>query len=86
MRLKEGSIKRCAIFLYYDKQGIVDDYVIYLLNDLNKNMTYFQMPVKFSKSEGNGELYVFTNKKNLARKTEVSKPIGTPTIIAIAVA
>ena len=28
------------------------------------------MPVKFSKSEGNGELYVFTNKKNLARKTD----------------
>ena len=40
------------------------------MNDLNKNMTYFQMPVKFSKSEGNGELYVFTNKKNLARKTD----------------
>ena len=39
-------------------------------NDLNKNMTYFQMPVKFSKSEGNGELYVFTNKKNLAGKTD----------------
>ena len=31
------------------------------MNDLNKNMTYFQMPVKFSKSEGIGELYVFTN-------------------------
>ena len=40
------------------------------MNDLNKNMTYFQMPVKFSKSEGNGELYVFTNKKNLAGKTD----------------
>lgn len=38
------------------------------MNDLNKNMTYFQMPVKFSESEGNGELYVFTNKKNLAGK------------------
>lgn len=38
MKLKEGSIKRCAIFLYYDRQGIVDDYVIYLLNDLNKNI------------------------------------------------
>lgn len=35
------------------------------MNDLNKNMTYFQMPLKFSESEGNGELYVFTNKKNL---------------------
>lgn len=40
------------------------------MNDLNKNMTYFQLPVKFSESEGNGELYVFTNKKNLAGKTD----------------
>lgn len=38
MKLIEGSIKRCAIFLYYDKQGLVDDYVLYLLNDLNKNI------------------------------------------------
>lgn len=35
------------------------------MNNLNKNMTYFQMPVKFSDSEGNGELYVFTNKRAL---------------------
>lgn len=40
------------------------------MNDLNKNMTYFQMPVKFSKSEGNGELYVFTNKKALKNQTD----------------
>lgn len=40
------------------------------MNDLNKNMSYFQMPVKFSGSDGNGELYVFTNKKNLANKTD----------------
>ena len=55
------------------------------MNDLNKNMTYFQMPVKFSKSEGNGELYVFTNKKNLAGKTDniyLSKPEKDPKAIA----
>ena len=46
MRLKEGSIKRCAIFLYYDKQGMVDDYVIYLLNDLNKNIVYIMDPME----------------------------------------
>lgn len=40
------------------------------MNDLNKNMTYFQMPIKFSESEGNGELYVFTNKKKLANNTD----------------
>lgn len=40
------------------------------MNDLNKNMTFFQMPLKFSESEGNGELYVFTNKKALAHNAE----------------
>lgn len=38
MRLNEGSINRCGIFLFYDKDGIVDDYVIYLLEDLKKNV------------------------------------------------
>lgn len=38
------------------------------MNDLNRNMTYFQMPVRFSENNANGELYVFTNKKKLARK------------------
>ncbi len=40
------------------------------MNDLNKNMTFFQMPLKFSESEGNGELYVFTNKKALSHNPE----------------
>ena len=40
------------------------------MNDLNKNMTYFQMPLRFSQSDANGELYVFTNKKALAQGTE----------------
>lgn len=40
------------------------------MNDLNRNMTYFQMPVKFSEGTGNGELYVFTNKKNLRNNTD----------------
>lgn len=35
------------------------------MNDLNKNMTYFQMPVHFSERDANGEFYVFTNKKAL---------------------
>ena len=40
------------------------------MNDLNKNMTFFQMPLKFSDSEGNGDLYVFTNKKSLANNPD----------------
>lgn len=47
-----------------DMQSIKSN--IDFMNDLNKNMTYFQMPVKFSESDANGELYVFTNKKALA--------------------
>jgi hypothetical protein len=35
------------------------------MNDMNHNMMYFQMPIKFSESTGNGEMYVFTNKKSL---------------------
>ena len=40
------------------------------MNDLNRNMTYFQMPVRFSEGTGNGELYVFTNKKTLHNDPE----------------
>lgn len=40
------------------------------MNDLNRNMTYFQMPVRFSEGTGNGELYVFTNKKALKNSTD----------------
>lgn len=40
------------------------------MNDLNKNMTYFQMPVHFKNSNGDGELYVFTNKKALANNSD----------------
>ncbi len=32
------TIRRLAIFFFYDKDGIVDDYVIFLLNDLKKNI------------------------------------------------
>lgn len=47
-----------------DMQSIKSN--IDFMNDLNRNMTYFQMPIKFSESDANGELYVFTNKKALA--------------------
>lgn len=38
---------------------------INFMNELNRNLMFMQMPIKFSDSEGNGELYVFSNKKNL---------------------
>ena len=33
------QIKRLIIFFFYDKDGIVDDYIPYMLNDLNKNIS-----------------------------------------------
>ena len=34
MIIKKGSSNRCGIFLYYDREGKVDEYVIYLLNSI----------------------------------------------------
>lgn len=34
----ESNIKRLAIFFFYDKDGIVDDYITYMLSDLNNNL------------------------------------------------
>ena len=33
-------MKRIAIYFFYDKDGIVDDYNVYLLNDLKKNVDF----------------------------------------------
>ena len=40
MIIKEEKANRCGIFLYYDKDGLVDDYVIYLLESLNPFLNY----------------------------------------------
>jgi len=34
MKITKGNNNRCGIFLYYDRQGMVDEYVMYLLNSL----------------------------------------------------
>ena len=40
MIFKEGiDIKRLAIFFFYDDQGIVDDYIPYMLKDLKENLS-----------------------------------------------
>ena len=38
------------------------------MNSLNQMFHYIQIPLKLSNGHANGELYVYTNKKNLARK------------------
>lgn len=38
------------------------------MNQLNQMFTYVQLPLKMQGKDANGELYVYTNKKNLAKK------------------
>ena len=38
------------------------------MNQLNQMFTYVQLPLKMQGKDTNGELYVYTNKKNLAKK------------------
>ena len=33
------EVKRLAIYFFYDKDGVVDDYIPYLLRDLNENIS-----------------------------------------------
>ncbi|GHU40702.1 hypothetical protein FACS1894190_07930 [Spirochaetia bacterium] len=45
----ESGCKRAAIYVVYDKQGIIDDYIMYQLNDLKQNIKFLLVVV-------NGEL------------------------------
>ena len=38
------------------------------MNQMNQMFNYVQLPLKLSNSQAHGDLYVYTNKKNLARK------------------
>ncbi|MDE7009086.1 MAG: flagellar hook-length control protein FliK, partial [Lachnospiraceae bacterium] len=38
------------------------------MNQMNQVFTYVQLPLKMQGRDANGELYVYTNKKNLAKK------------------
>lgn len=47
-------------------QGISDN--VDFMNQLNQMFTYVQLPLKMSGESAHGDLYVFTNKKNLREK------------------
>ena len=40
MKVIDSLKNRCGIFLFYDCDGIVDDYIIYMLKDLKKSLSY----------------------------------------------
>ena len=47
-------------------QNLMDN--VQFMNQLNEMMTYVQLPLKLSQENAHGDLYVYTNKKNLAQK------------------
>ena len=40
MKLDKKHIRRCGIFLFFDKDGIVDDYIVFMLKEMKKQMEY----------------------------------------------
>lgn len=40
MIIDNAKKNRCGIFLFYDRDGIVDDYIKYMLSDLRKSLSY----------------------------------------------
>lgn len=38
------------------------------MNQMNQMFSYVQLPLKLGNSQAHGDLYVYTNKKNMARK------------------
>lgn len=40
MKLDKEHIRRCGIFLFFDKDGIVDDYIVFMLEEMKKQMEY----------------------------------------------
>lgn len=41
------------------------------MNELNHNMSFIQVPIKFSNQEKNGNLYVYSNKKGSTKENDV---------------
>ncbi|MDD3277368.1 MAG: rhamnan synthesis F family protein [Lachnospiraceae bacterium] len=40
MILEKDKIRRCAIFLFFDKDGVVDDYIPHMLEDMRTSVEY----------------------------------------------
>jgi rhamnosyltransferase len=65
-----AEAKRAAIYFIYDKDGIVDDYIVYQLNDLRENLHYLLVVVNGTlTAEGRKKLTPITN-AILVRKNE----------------
>ncbi len=63
MIIQKNSKNRLAIFFFFDEEGIVDDYIIYLLNSIRHNIKHLLVV-------SNGQL-CFESKKKLKTITDV---------------
>ena len=62
--------ERIAVFFFYDEQGIVDDYNIYLLKDLKKNVAKILVVVNGSLTEEGHRKFETVADEILTRKNE----------------
>ena len=60
------DVAREGTQLYRDVTNIRDN--VEFMNQLNQMFTYVQLPLKMRRQNAHGDLYVYTNKKNLAEK------------------
>jgi len=64
------NISRLAVYCFYDKDGIIDDYVPYFLNDLKKNVSEIILVSNGKLTEGSKEKIKGIADKILERKNE----------------
>lgn len=51
MKITDSLKNRCAIFLFYDRDGVVDDYIVYMLRDLKKSIAHMLVVCNGAPSE-----------------------------------
>lgn len=66
-------MKRLAIYYFYDKQGIVDDYIITLIKEMKKCIEYLVVIVEdYIDNEGKEKLIEFANKLVVLRNCDTN--------------
>ncbi|MCR5627861.1 MAG: flagellar hook-length control protein FliK, partial [Lachnospiraceae bacterium] len=66
LQILNGSADKNAVAAGKDVQNLKSN--IDFMNDMNAALTYIQLPLKMADNSAHGDLYVYTNKKNLAKK------------------
>lgn len=62
MKLEKGNVKRCGIFLFFDKEGIVDSYIPNMLSDLKESLDYLLVVCNgYVNQEGLSQLSLYSD-------------------------